>query len=129
MLLAEPPVATSVEERKYTHHTETLERKEPFACFDRPPKPGDSLFVGLSDPLPRCAVVLRFGCEIEGVGVDPKNPPIVWQAWDGKGWSACEVDRDETGGLNRDGDVILHVHRDHAASVIERCGPAGCVAG
>ncbi len=36
----------------------------------------------------------------------------------GTGWSPCEVDRDDTGGLNKDGDVVLHVPDDHQASII-----------
>jgi predicted phage baseplate assembly protein len=38
------------------------------------------------------------------------------------------VDRDETGGLNRDGDVVLHIPRDHVASVMDgqRAGWVRC---
>jgi len=53
------------------------------------------------------------------VGVDPDNPPLAWEAWDGGSWTPCEVERDETGGLNRDGDVVLHVPRTHEAAVLE----------
>ncbi len=121
-------VASSRAPRKVIDYTEALESGKGFACFDRPPKPGDSLLVGLSEAVPKCAVVLRFGCEIEGVGVDPRNPPIVWEAWDGSSWSPCEVDRDETGGLNRAGDVVLHVPPTHAASLIggQRAGWLRC---
>src|SRR5664279_5675540 len=68
-------------------------------------KPGDALMVGLSEAVPSCAITLRIKASIEGVGVDPDRPPLVWEAWDGAGWTACEVDRDGTGGLNRDGAV------------------------
>jgi predicted phage baseplate assembly protein len=44
----------------------------------------------------------------------------VWEAWDGSGWTACEIDRDGTGGLNRDGDLVLHVPKSHAVSVINQ---------
>ncbi|HZM81074.1 MAG TPA: putative baseplate assembly protein, partial [Candidatus Limnocylindrales bacterium] len=88
-------------------------------CFSDSPAPGDTLFVGLSDPVPGCAVLLRLECEVRGIGVDPLNPPWVWQAWDGTDWVKCEVDRDATGGLNRSGDLVLHVPRGHNASVIE----------
>lgn len=99
-------------------HDEALAKRAEFACFDQVPKPGDALYVGLTDATPSCAVTLRFACDIEGVGVDPDRPPLAWEAWDGDGWAACEVERDETGGLNRDGDVVLHVPSTHAASVI-----------
>jgi predicted phage baseplate assembly protein len=92
----------------------------PFRCFGTPPTPGDVLMLGLDGPAPSCAVVLRFDCNVEGRGVDPRYPPLVWEAWDGNGWSRCEVDRDETGGLNRPGDVVVHVPRTHESSAVER---------
>jgi len=98
---------------------DALERGEGFTCFSRVPAPGDALLVGLSEAVPGCAVSLRLSCRIEGVGVDPNNPPLVWEAWSGDGWVACEMDSDGTGGLNRDGDIVLHVPRSHTVSVIE----------
>ena len=105
-------------DKESTDRTETLESRTQFFCFDKVPKPDDVLLIGLSDAVPSCAVTLRFKCDIEGVGVDPENPPLAWEAWDGYGWTACEVDRDGTGGLNRDGDLVLHVPKSHAVSVI-----------
>ena len=55
--------------------------------------------------------------DVQGVGVDPRDPPWIWEAWDGGGWVACEVDRDATGGFNRAGDVVVHVPATHTASV------------
>jgi predicted phage baseplate assembly protein len=100
-------------------HREELQRGDGFPCFSPVPRPGDAFVVGLTEAVPCCAVTLRLGCRIEGVGVDPTWPPLVWEAWDGGEWIACEVDRDQTGGLNRDGDVVLHVSRSHAAAVLE----------
>lgn len=101
-------------------HNEVLELGGGFFCFQTPPVPGDALLVGLTQPVPTGAVVLRFDCQIEGVGVDPRNPPLRWECYDGTSWAPCEVDRDDTGGLNRAGDVVLHVPRQHAAAVIGR---------
>jgi predicted phage baseplate assembly protein len=113
-------LASSIEEDEIRDHTDALLKGQEFYCFDNPPKPGDVLLVGLSGAVPSCAVTLRFDCQIEGVGVDPTNPPLVWEAWDGEQWVPCEVDHDETGGLNRAGDLILHVPRTQAVSVINR---------
>ena len=107
-------------EKEVSDHTEAIEARTSFFCFDKVPKPDDVLLVGLSEAVPSCAVTLRFKCDIDGVGVDPENPPLTWEAWDGYAWSACEVDRDGTGGLNRDGDVVLHVPKSHAVSVIQQ---------
>ncbi len=89
-----------------------------FLCFSEQPVPGDTFLVGLDAAVPRCAVLLRLDCEIEGVGVDPRDPPLAWEAWTGSGWASCEVDRDSTGGLNRGGDVVVHVPRGHVASLV-----------
>ncbi len=91
-----------------------------FPVFSPAPQLGDVLLLGLDDAAPSCAVALRFDCQVHGVGVDPNLPPLVWEAWDGAGWVGCEVEQDQTGGLNRPGDVILHVPADHTASVIEK---------
>ena len=88
--------------------------------FSDLPQPGDSMLIGLSNAVPSCAVLLRIDCPVGGVGIDPRDPPLVWEAWSGQGWSACDVDRDETGGLNRAGDVVLHVPATHEESLIAR---------
>lgn len=99
-------------------HTERL-GIEGFSCFGAIPIPGESLLLGLSEPTPTNVVVLRVQCHIDGVGVDPENPPLVWEAFDGSQWQPCELDRDETGGLNQPGDIILHVPPGHEAAVID----------
>ena len=97
-----------------TEHTPGLT----FSCFDARPALDDTFLVGLSDAAPSCAVTLRVKCSIEGLGVDPDAPPLAWEAWTGDAWAPCEVDHDSTGGLNRDGDVVLHVPANHAPHLI-----------
>jgi len=103
-----------------TDETAALDFGTGFACFQPEPKVGDALLVGLSEAVPSCAVTLRIDCPVAGVGVDPRRPPLVWEAWTGSAWSACELDRDETGGFNRPGDVVVHVPAGHRTSVIAR---------
>lgn len=91
-----------------------------FRCFSAAPMVGDALLIGLSDAVPHCAVVLRLGCQVSGRGVDPRRPPVLWEAWTEDGWIPCDVDSDDTGGLNKPGDVILHVPGGHQASIIAR---------
>ncbi|MDQ1374537.1 MAG: hypothetical protein QOJ09_1875 [Actinomycetota bacterium] len=112
-------VASTVQAGAFRQHRPALESGRPFFCFDQVPKPDDALLVGLSSAAPRNAVALRFDCQVEGVGVDPTNPPLAWEAWAGEEWMACEVEADETGGLNRPGDVVLHLPRGHETSVID----------
>jgi predicted phage baseplate assembly protein len=99
-----------------------------FRALSPTPVVGDAMLVGLSDAVPSCAVLLRFDCTISGRGVDPRRPPLVWEAWTGDGWAPCDTDSDGTGGLNKPGDVILHVPDTHTTSVIahERGGWLRC---
>jgi len=86
--------------------------------FQTGPRPGDALLIGLSSAVPRCAVSLTVDCHIEGVGVDPTDPPWIWEAWNGAGWDACEVDLDDTGGFNKPGEVILHIAPTHRTGIV-----------
>jgi predicted phage baseplate assembly protein len=113
-------LGASVRDGDLLLHPETVVGDAGFLCFEREPKPGNALLVGLSNPVPSCVVALRFEGQIEGVGVMPDNPPIVWEAWVGNRWASCEIDHDDTGGLNRGGDIVLHVPPGHTASMLDR---------
>ncbi len=63
---------------------------------------------------------MTLDCSVAGVGVDPEDPPLAWDAWTGDGWAPCEVERDGTGGFNKAGDVVVHVPRGHRVSNIGR---------
>ncbi len=99
-----------------------------FPCFSEQPRYDDALLLGLDDAAASCAIAFRFACHVQGVGVDPTAPPLVWEAWDGSSWAGCEVDSDDTGGLNKPGDVVVHVPRSHKASLIanQRAGWLRC---
>jgi predicted phage baseplate assembly protein len=101
-------------------HTEDLRAGTGLDAFAQVPAIGDCVLFGLSGPVPRCAILLRLDCSVGGVGVDPRNPPWQWEAWDGTGWVPCEVDQDTTGGFNLAGDIVLHVPAGHAASLAGR---------
>jgi len=120
-------VATQAAGRDPYDGTTQLENGQ-LPCFSEVPRPGDALLVGLSNAVPSCAVVLRFDCPVRGHGIDPRHPPVDWEAWNGTGWSPCEVERDETGGFNRPGDVLLHLPASHRVSLIaqQRLGWLRC---
>ncbi|WP_405562015.1 putative baseplate assembly protein [Streptomyces sp. NBC_01180] len=96
--------------------TDELAEGKDLLCFSESPKPGDCLMFGLTSAVPHCAVALTLDSRVDGVGVDPRQPPLVWEAWTEDGWTACEVDRDGTGGLNRPGEVVLHIPGGHTRS-------------
>ena len=111
-------VQVAAAKQRPVDRTEELAAGSGVECFAQPPARGDMVLFGLSDPAPRCAVLLRLECAVAGVGVNPTDPPLVWEAWTTDSWVACEVDRDTSGGLNRSGDVVLHLPAGHAASVV-----------
>jgi predicted phage baseplate assembly protein len=87
-------------------------------CFQARPVPGDAAMFGLSDAVPRCVVALSLDSQVEGIGVDPRQPPLVWEAWNGTDWTRCDTYEDSTGGLNRPGDVVLRVPATHVLSAV-----------
>ncbi len=94
-------------------------RAGPVPVFSPVPRPGDTLLVALDVAVPRCAVRLRLDSHVAGVGVDPGNPPLVWEAYDGAQWQRCRVLSDGTGGLNRPGDVLLDVPDRHRPALLD----------
>ena len=99
-----------------TDRTADLAEGRDVLCFAEAPAVGDCLLFGLTAAVPHCAVALELDSRVDGVGVDPRQPPLMWEAWTENGWQECEVDRDGTGGLNRPGAVVLHVPGGHAPS-------------
>jgi predicted phage baseplate assembly protein len=79
--------------------------------FQKVPEENDAFYVGYTENLAGNTLQLIFEASIEGIGVDPRNPPLVWEFWDGEEnkWGELRLESDTTGGLNRDGEVILHV--------------------
>lgn len=121
-------LASANSKGKTRSHDGVLDTGRLITCFSARPEPGDAFLIGLSNPVPSCTVVVRLDCRIEGVGVDPDNPPLVWEAWDGTDWTECEVERDETRALNSAGDIVLHVPAAHTSSTVgtERAGWLRC---
>ncbi len=113
-------VRSSVEPDRTRSHDDEMVKRSGFSCFSTPPKPNDSLLIGLTEAAPRNILVLNIKCTIDGIGVDPDHPPLVWEAWTGDNWTSCEVDRDGTGGLNRDGEIVLHLPRGHQPSIMAK---------
>ncbi|WP_243788793.1 putative baseplate assembly protein [Saccharopolyspora gloriosae] len=87
-------------------------------CFQAEPAPGDAMLFGLSNAVPRCVISVELDSQVEGIGVDPRQPPLTWEAWDGTGWAECEAFDDTTGGLNRPGEVVLQIGPDHVLSAV-----------
>ena len=74
-------------------------------CFPSAPlAEGDALYLGSKESLAGFAIRLDLAADAQGIGVDPRNPPLVWEAWNGEAWIAdASCESDGTGGLNRPG--------------------------
>jgi predicted phage baseplate assembly protein len=105
-------------ENALADRTDELKMGQSFPAFSAVPEPDDAVLVGLSAPVPNCVVRLDFDCQVEGVGVHPDHPPLIWEAWNGRAWTACLVSKDGTGALNASGQVHVHVPADHEAAVL-----------
>ena len=79
--------------------------------FQDPPQPNDAIYFGYHEELKGHILRLTVDSQIEGIGVDPKDPPIVWEYWDGElqEWLSMPMEEDTTGGLNKPGEVLLKV--------------------
>ncbi|BET49300.1 MULTISPECIES: putative baseplate assembly protein [Streptomyces] len=109
-------LVTQVRGEAVSDRTTDLAESKDVMCFAEAPGPGDCMLIGLTAAVPDCALALELDSRVDGVGVDPRQPPLVWEAWTEDGWQSCEVDRDGTGGLNRPGDVVLHIPGGHVLS-------------
>jgi predicted phage baseplate assembly protein len=111
-------LVTGAEDGGMEDLTVQTELDSPVGVFSSPPVAGETMCVGLTSAVPRCAVRLDVVAHAEGVGVNPKHPPLVWEALCGEEWVECEVSTDETGGLNRSGYIVLHVPPGHDVRVV-----------
>jgi predicted phage baseplate assembly protein len=70
--------------------------------FATPPKAGDALYLGFDVPLARLVLQVDVDCsQAKGAGVDPEDPPLVWEVAAGDGaWLEADVLEDRTGGFN-----------------------------
>jgi predicted phage baseplate assembly protein len=79
--------------------------------FQEVPQENNALYLGYKEELNTLALILTIQSSIEGIGVDPRNPPLAWEYWDDvqERWMLLRLDSDTTGGLNTNGQVVLHI--------------------
>ena len=80
-------------------------------AFQEVPKENDALYLGFSENLNTQTLALSLKCRSEGIGIDPNDPPLSWEFWDGdlERWIPLRLEKDSTGGMNTNGQVILHI--------------------
>ena len=80
--------------------------------FSPDPNPGDAFYLAFKPDLSHHVLALVMDNEYAGGrGVDPNDPPIQWEVWQGGAarWVACETEVDSTGGFNMTGEFVLHL--------------------
>ena len=75
--------------------------------------PGNVLLLGFAESLRGMAIRLSVEAHAQGIGVDPRNPPLAWEVWNGEAWISVDVFSDSTGGLNRAGEIVLMIPPEH----------------
>ena len=105
---------TGTAEQRFVNVWDLLSVGDEVTLAGPEPAPGDGLYLGFADSLARSVLKLDVGASIEGLGVDPRNPPLAWEVWAGEWWEPARIHHDETGGLQRDGSIILLISGSHA---------------
>lgn len=81
------------------------------SVFQDVPRENNALYLGFEESLASHTLGLTFQSNIEGIGVNPDDPPWSWEYWDGEyeRWVPMILESDTTGGLNTNGQVVLHL--------------------
>jgi predicted phage baseplate assembly protein len=112
----------------FPHPGPSGENVEERPLFANPPQPNNCFYLVLDEAMGQLAgnvIALTFyGEPARSTGIDPNNPPLNWQAWNGekwcnvlrvpandktKGFSFAEVAQQGFDPLNDGADVILHL--------------------
>lgn len=99
---------------RFEDHTEELELDNPQVAMFPSTRVDDALYLGFGGPL--AGNLVRVDMTLSGAagrGVDPRNPPRLWESWDGRDWRRARVLNDTTEGLNTSGKVTVLLNRRH----------------
>jgi len=81
--------------------------------FSAKPVEGESFWLGFTSNLGDQVIAIEIAAEFDkGTGIDPDNPPLVWEAWCLNGWRTLTPDEDTVRGLNQPGRVVLLLPTD-----------------
>src|SRR5215470_6042560 len=120
LIVRPPSVVTAYTQQASRGHEGWIEQDlsrlnvpdESVILFPSPPSPDDAFYLALREDHSHHVLALVVGCKrAGGSGVDPTNPPLVWEVWQNSlaRWVACELENDGTGGFNSDGEIVLRL--------------------
>src|SRR5262249_10320508 len=67
----------------YRPQLQTPNQVAGLGIFSENPQVGDALYLGFTNDMSPHTLLLEVHCRIEGIGVDPSDPPLIWETWDG----------------------------------------------
>ncbi len=115
------------EGRNFVSHSiaELASGRARFAAFpSTPPATGDAFYIGFQEDLSHHILGLELEVSTaEGSGIDPNNPPYVWEVLSNEAnqsWVAVDVEQDTTRALNVNGVIRLYMPRLRRAPRDER---------
>ncbi|MFC1871830.1 putative baseplate assembly protein [Chloroflexota bacterium] len=118
---------TTLDEAAFDDVMPTLKNHDlQVSIFQEVPEENNAFYLGYSEDISTHTLALTIECSLEGIGVDPRDPPLVWEFWDGEleRWSPLRLETDTTGGLNRNGQIILHI--PYSSTMREINGQQAC---
>ena len=80
---------------------------------------GDSLYFGFTESLAGALLQIDIVAGGEGLGIDPENPPLIWEVSTNRGYAKCECTIDTTGGLNQPGMIKLEIPPEHSSVTLD----------
>lgn len=71
------------------------------SIFQEEPRPDNAFYIGFDRTISTSTLVLALDCENLGVGINPYDPPVIWEYWDERqsSWLEIEITRNTTEGL------------------------------
>jgi predicted phage baseplate assembly protein len=114
-------LASRVRERFVDYTPALTSAQRGLGVFSDRPRADDGLYLGFANDLSSHTLAITLRCRIEGIGVDPTDPPLAWETWSGVDhrWIGITVEQDGTGGLNRDGLVIVRLPYEAAQTTLD----------
>lgn len=103
---------TTVDDSAYTDVMPALvKRDKPVTVFKATPEENNTMYLGFRENLKALILILSVDSSIEGIGVDPHDPPLAWECWDEsrEKWQQVKLEKDSTGGLNIPGNIIMYL--------------------
>jgi len=71
------------------------------SVFQTEPQPGNTFYLGFTSNIASHTLILKLDWEKLGVGINPSDPPLIWEYWDEQvgSWMSLEIARDTSEGL------------------------------